>query len=339
MTRRPDASASQPPAPQPAAEGPAEPERPTEAETPRHGAVEIMVATARKFFADNCPQMAAALSFYTFFSLPPLLLLLLIVTGTVLEPEQVQSRLIAQIQDMIGPQGAEQVRTMLGALQQPEGRGLLPTLLGGGALLFGATGAFAQLQGAMNTAWQVQQDPARGDIRNFLVKRVFSLAMVLAVAFLLLVSLALTAALAAFGAFIAGFGPGAFSERLLLGLEHAIALSVITCLFAAMFKVLPDAQIAWRDVTIGAFVTALWFLAGRFVIGLYLGGTDPGTAYGAAGSLAVVLIWVYYSSMVFLFGAEFTHVYATRRGGGVRPDKHAVRVIHETRAYEEPPDR
>jgi membrane protein len=306
-----------------------------EPERVRRGVVSLMTGTVMKFLGDNCPQMAAALSFYTFFSLPPLLLLLLIVMGTVLEPAEIQARIIGQIGDLIGPQGAEQVGGMLEHLREREGGGLLPTLLGAGLLLFGATGAFAQLQGALNTAWQVQQDPARGDIRNFLVKRIFSLAMVLAVAFLLLVSLALTAALAAFGGFVANFTPGAISAYVLWGVENLVALAVITGLFATMFKVLPDAEIAWHDVWIGAFVTTLWFLAGRFAIGLYLGSTDPGTAYGAAGSLAIVLIWVYYSSMVFLFGAEFTHVYATRRGGGVRPDRHAVRVVRETRAVDE----
>jgi len=311
-------------------------EQPQDDDAPRGGVLGLLEATIRKFFGDNCPQMAAALSFYTFFSLPPLLLLLLTVTGTVLEPAQVQARLVAQIGDLIGPQGAEQVTNMLEHLRRPGGGGLLPTLLGVGALLFGGTGAFAQLQGAMNTAWQVQPDPARGDVRNFLVKRVFSLAMVLAVAFLLLVSLAISAALAAFGGLVSDLAPAAVSTHLLWAAENLVALAVISTLFAAMYKVLPDAEVAWRDVRVGAFVTALWFIAGRLLIGLYLGSTDPGTAYGAAGSLAIVLIWVYYSAMVFLFGAEFTHVYATRRGGGVRPNEHAVRVVRETRRVEAP---
>jgi membrane protein len=202
--------------------------------------------------------------------------------------------------------------------------------------MFGATAAFAQLQNAMNTAWQVQQDPARGDIRNFLVKRVFSLAMVLAVAFLLLVSLVISAGLALFGELLAYWAPEIVSARLLWAVENLVALAVITALFAAMLKVLPDAEINWHDVRIGAFVTALFFVAGKFGIGLYLGRSDAATAYGAAGSLAIVMLWVYYSSMVFLLGTEFTHVYATRRGQGVRPDRHAVRVVTETREYEPP---
>jgi membrane protein len=307
-----------------------------EAETPRRGVFALLEGTIRKFITDGCPQMAAALSFYTFFSLPPLLLLLLIVTGTVIDPEQVEGRLLYQIQDLIGSRGAEQVRAMVQDLQRPEGRGPVATTLGALALMFGATAAFAQLQNAMNTAWQVQQDPARGDIRNFLVKRVFSLAMVLAVAFLLLVSLVISAGLALFGELLAYWAPEIVSARLLWAVENLVALAVITALFAAMLKVLPDAEINWHDVRIGAFVTALFFVAGKFGIGLYLGRSDAATAYGAAGSLAIVMLWVYYSSMVFLFGTEFTHVYATRRGQGVRPDRHAVRVVTETREYEPP---
>jgi membrane protein len=300
----------------------------------RRGVVGLLENTIRKFLGDECPQMAAALSFYTFFSLPPLLLLLMMIAGAVLDPDQVATRLLHEVRGLIGPQGAEQVRTMIEHLQRPDGGALLPTLIGTGALLFGATAAFAQLQGSLNRAWQVQQDPERGDVRNFLIKRVFSLAMVLGVAFLLLVSLALSALVAAFGDVLAALAPEALSERVMWAVQHALDLIVITALFTVMYKVLPDAEIAWRDVRIGAFVSALWFVAGKFAIGLYIGSRDLATAYGAAGSLAIVLVWVYYSAMVFLFGAEFTHVYATSRGRGVRPDRHAVRVVRETRRVE-----
>jgi len=199
---------------------------------------------------------------------------------------------------------------------------------GGGtiaAVLFGATTAFAQLQDALNRAWGVKPDPKRGQIRNFLAKRVFSFGVVLAVAFLLLVSLVLTTALAAFGDLLTTRlgAPGA----LLSAVNGLVSFVIVAALFAAMFKLLPDARIAWTDVWFGALGTALLFVLGKGAIGYYLGRTDPGSAYGAAGSLAIVLIWVYYSSMIVLFGAELTRVWAERYGSGVRPGKGAVEFV------------
>jgi membrane protein len=291
----------------------------------------IIEATVRKFLADNCAQMAAALSFYAFFSLPPLLILLLLLTGTVLEPAAVQARLLEQVESLIGGAGAVQVAAMLEAVTGEDARGAPGTLLGLGALLFGATAAFAQLQGALNRAWQVEPDPARGDIRNFLVKRVFSFAMIASLAFLLLISLVISALLAAFGAVVTAALPSGLSVYVVGAVHAAISFTIVAAIFALMFKVLPDAEVEWRDVRVGALTTAFLFEFGRWLIGLYLGRTDPASAYGAAGSLAIVLIWVYYSSMIMLGGAEFTFVWATRRGGGVRPEEGAVRVVTEKR--------
>jgi membrane protein len=295
----------------------------------RAGPLGLPEATVRKFLQDNCAQMAAAMSFYTFFSLPPLLYLLIALAGTVLPPDIAQARLIGEIEGLVGRAGAEQVDAMIDAARGVGGRGIAGTVLGVGALLFGATAAFAQLQGALNRTWRVEPDPAKGDIRNFIVKRVFSFAMILSVVFLLLVSLAISALLTAFGEVVAAAVPANISALLIAAVHEGIAFAVVMLIFAAMYKVLPDAEIAWKDVWVGAFTTALLFTLGKFAIGFQLGRIDPGTAYGAAGSLAVVLLWVYYSAMVLLAGAAFTFIWARWRGRPLVPQPGAVKVLVE----------
>jgi membrane protein len=300
------------------------------------GLVEILKRAGSEFVNDECPRMAAALSYYTVFSLPSLLILILLIAGAIWDPQDIRGGLAAQIDALMGPATAEQVRAIIDQAQQPDTGRPLAAILGIAALLFGATGAFVELQAALNRSWNVQPDPEAGGIKNFLVKRVFSLGMVLSIAFLLLVSLVLSAMLAAFGGALGRFLPGGMSEVLLMAINMGVSLLVITLLFASMFKVLPDAKIAWRDVWVGAAVTAVLFLIGKFLIGLYLGQSNPGEAFGAAGSLAILLVWIYYSAMILLAGAEFTQVWADTRGGGIRPEEGAVRVERETEIVREP---
>ena len=288
--------------------------------------LELVKQTFREFLDDDAPRMAAALSYYTVFALPPLLVLLITLLGAVFEPAEVERTLQGQVQGTIGPDAADAIQTMIENASRPGAGGLLATLLSVAALLFGATGAFAQLQKALNTAWEVEPDPESGGVRGFITKRVLSLGMILAVGFLLLVFLVVSAVLAALGEALAGFLPDALSGAVLQGLNAAISLAVITLLFAAIFKVLPDAVIGWRDVWVGAAVTALLFVAGKFALGFYIGRSDPGSAYGAAGSLAVILVWIYFSSMIVLLGAEFTQVWARRKGRRIQPEEGAVRV-------------
>jgi membrane protein len=289
----------------------------------------LIKRSVHDFLNDDCPTMAAALSYYTVFSLPPLLLLILILVGALLDPQDVQGGIEAQIQDLMGPAGAAQVRTILQAADRPGSGGLLQTILGVIALILGATGAFGQLQAALNRAWQVAPDPRQGGIKSFVIKRVFSLGMVLALAFLLLVSLVLSAALSAFGSKLGSILPDGISGTVLEAINFALSFGTIALLFAAMFKVLPDARIAWRDVWVGAIVTAFLFTIGKFLIGFYLGRSNPGQAFGAAGSLALMLVWIYYSSMILLFGAEFTQTWAERQGKGIEPESGAVRAVQE----------
>jgi membrane protein len=283
--------------------------------------------TLFKFFGDDCPGMAAGLTFYIFFSLPALLALLLTLVGMVADPAEVQRAITTQVGRLIGRAGAEQVQVIIQNARQTVADQSLAAVLSVLAVIFGATTAFAQLQGALNKVWQVKPDPKRSQLRDFLAKRVFSFGVVLAVAFLLLVSLTLTTAIAAAGS-LATARLGA-PAAVLEGVNWVVSLVVIAALFAAMYRLLPDARIGWREVRLGAIATALLFVLGKSAIGFYLGRTDPGSAYGAAGSLAIVLIWVYYSSMIVLFGAELTRQWSDRYGPGVRPEPGAVEVVKQ----------
>ncbi len=286
----------------------------------------LLKETVREFLDDGAMRVAAALSYYTVFALPPLLVLLMTIAGTIWEPADVHGSIEGQIRLLLGPEGAKGIREMLAHANAPGTGGVFSTLLSLGALLFGATGAFIQLQSALNRAWDVAPDPRAGGIRNFLRKRVLSLGLVLAVGFLMLVSLALSALLTAFGALIASYLPEALSGIVLQALQLALSLVVTICLFAALFRYLPDAVIQWRDVWVGAVATGVLFVVGKFLIGLYIGQSNPGSAFGAAGSLAVILLWVYYASIILLLGAEFTQVWARRRGAGIVPEPGALLV-------------
>jgi membrane protein len=291
----------------------------------------VLKETVHDFLEDDCTTMAAALSYYTVFSLPPLLLLLLTLLGAILDPEDVQGALERNISALMGPTSVEQVRTILANADRPGSGDVIATVLGIIGLLVGATGVFGQLQAALDKTWGVAPDPRQGGIKSFALKRIFSLGMVLGVAFVLLVSLVLSALISAFGDSLARFLPPWLSEPFLVGLDLAVSLGIITLLFAAIFKVLPDARLDWSDVWVGAFFTAVLFTVGKVVLGLYLGSSNPGEAFGAAGALALMLVWIYYSSMIVLFGAEFTESWAERRGHGVVPERGAVRVIRELR--------
>jgi membrane protein len=295
----------------------------------QRGIVAIIKDSAKDFIEDDCMDSAAALSYYTIFSLPALLVLILTIISAVMNSSDVRGGLEGQLQSLMGPSAGEQIRTIIQQAEQKPHSGLVPTILGILGLLLGATGALGQLQKALNRAWNVEPDPNQGGVKNFLTKRIFSLGMILVLAFFLLVSLAISAALTGMGDRVNGFLPSGLSGPFLEVLNMVISLAVITLLFGALFKVMPDAKISWRSVWVGAAVTALLFVIGKFLIGFYLGQSNPGQAYGAAGSLAVLLLWVYYSSLILLFGAEFTETWAERRGHGIEPEPGAVRVRRE----------
>jgi len=288
----------------------------------------MLKRTLKEFLEDDCPAMAASMSYFTVFSLAPLLVLTLMVVGVFVDPADLQGHIRDQMATLIGADGARQVDEMVLSADLTSDRGPLPTILGVLALIFGATGAFGALQSALNRVWEVKPDPRRGGLKSFVGKRLLSLGMVGTIAFLLLVSLIVSAALSAFGDRIAGM-LGGISGTVMQVAQVTVSLAVVGILFAAIFKILPDARIAWRDVRVGALFTTILFVAGKFLIGFYLSRADPGSTFGAAGALAVILIWIYYSAMIVFLGAEFTQVWSSERGRGIEPEEGAVRV--ETR--------
>ena len=295
--------------------------------------IEVLKKTFDEFIKDDCPAMAAALAYYTVISMPPMLVLVVMIAGFVFGREAVHQAIVDQIRDFVGGGAGEQVGTMIGSARETLSGGTASIIFGIGVLIFAATTSVAHLQTVLNRAWEVQPDPKMSGITNFFTKRLLSFAMILGIAFLLLVSMALSTALAAFGNTISGYLAG-FSSTILQALSFVVSLVVITFLFSAMFKFMPDAEIRWEDVWVGGFFTASLFVIGKFLIGFYFGKSDPGGMYGAAGSLILILIWIYYSSMILLVGAEFTQVYAKRYGKDIEPSFGAVRSIREDVTFE-----
>lgn len=273
---------------------------------------------------DNVPRLGAALAFYTALSLAPLLVLSLRVAAFFFGDEAARGEIERQIDSVIGEQGAEAVQAMLENANRPD-EGLVATILSVITLLFGASGVFGQLQESLNTIWEVAPKPGRG-LWGMIQDRFFSVVMVIGVAFLMLVSLVVSAAMSFAGAYLFHWLRDFqwLSQTLNLGLS----LAVFTAVFAMMFKIVPDARIAWRDVWLGAAITAVLFTIGKFAIGVYLGRSSLASSYGVAGSLIVLLVWVYYSAQIMFFGAEFTQVYANRYGQKVLPSKNAEAVTH-----------
>ena len=286
-------------------------------------AVDLAKETFKEFMKDEVTWKAAALSYFTVFALAPLLVLLLQIASFIWDPAQVREALTGQFQALMGGDVAQQVQTMMMSAEEKTASGSgFRLVLSIAGLLFGATGAFVSLQTALNQAWEVQPDPKSGGIKNFIFKRFLSLGMVLGIAFLLLVSLAVTAGLSAAGdALFGGMG-----ETVAQVLNFVLTFAVISLLFAAIFKVLPDAKVGWRDVWVGAVATALLFVIGKQLIGMYIGTSDPGSAFGAAGALAVLLVWIYYAAVILLLGAEFTQAWMKFHGRTIEPEEGAVRV-------------
>jgi membrane protein len=288
---------------------------------------DLLRKTLTEWQEDKAPRLAAALAYYTAFSLAPILVIAIAVVGLVFDRQAAREQVVRQINSLAGPQGAELIDTMLNAAQDM-GENMLATVFGVLALIFGASGVFGQLQDALNTMWEVAPKPQKG-ILGFIKKRFFSFTMVVGVGFLLLVSLAISAALSALSEWSVGLVPEL--EVVMQVINFVVSFLVITLLFALVFKYVPDAEIAWRDVWLGAGVTALLFTIGKLLIGLYLGNTDVTEGFGAAGALVVILLWVYYSAQISFFGAEFTQVYANAYGSRVVPDEDAVALSEEAR--------
>jgi membrane protein len=272
-------------------------------------------------------QSAAALSYYTLFSLAPLLIISIAVAGFVFGHEAAHNQIVMTIQGLVGRESAEAVQAMIQSASNRPESGMLSSLIGGMVLLFGAGGVVGQLQTSLNAIWGVKTQSDSG-VHEFIRKRFISFAMVLAVGFLLLVSLAISALISG----VAQFMGGLIGEAALIAhvLDILLSFGFITLLFATIYKLLPDVQIQWNDVLIGAAMTSILFTIGKSLIGFYLGSSAITSIYGAAGSIITVLLWVYYSALIFLLGAEFTQVYAGMYGSGFGTN--AVETIGDHRS-------
>jgi membrane protein len=281
--------------------------------------------TAVEWLDDKAPQLGAALAYYTVFSLAPLVLILLAIIGVIFrdDPAGAWSRVTEQMAYFLD-RSAVQVVTDIAQEASKPGKSTVATIVGIALALFGASGVFGQLQDALNTIWGVKAKPGEG-IMSFLRARFVSFAMLAGVFFLLLVSLTIEAMLKGFSHYVQGHLPGGLAIAISVYLIFDFAVVVV--LFATIFKFLPDAEVEWRDVWIGAVMTALLFGVGKWALGLYLGSGAAASAYGAASSLITLLLWIYYSSQILLFGAEFTQVYANQAGRRVKPSEHAVPIV------------
>jgi membrane protein len=269
----------------------------------------VLKQAAIKWWGDNALRLSASLSYYTLFSLAPMLIIVIAVAGMIFGQEAVEGRLMEEIQGLVGAESALAIQSMIQHARQPQVN-TIATISSLIAMVVLSTGVFVELQDALNLIWRITPQNASGSAFWRLLKgRIFSFCLVLGIGFLLIVSLALSAAVAAIGRLFTALLPG--PEVLIHALYAIVSLALFTALFGMMFKILPDAFIAWRHVWMGAFVTAALFTIGKVGIGLYLGKTGIASAYGAASSLAVILLWVYYSSLILFFGAEYTYVSAT----------------------------
>jgi membrane protein len=279
----------------------------------------VLRAAMRAWWDDDALRLGAALAYYTLFAIAPILLVATAIAGMVFGAEAVRGEIVGQLDQLIGREGARAVEGLLEGASQRRA-GILATVVGSVTFVIAATGAFLELQGALNTIWRVK--PKSGaNLRVFLIDRLRSFGLVVAIGFLLMVSLAVTAALAALSGWFARLSSSV--PLVWSGVNMLVSVVVATALFAMLYRFLPDVRLRWRDVTTGAFVTAVLFTIGQQLIGLYLGQSSVASTYGAAGSVMILLLWVYYSCQILLLGAEFTRVYAQRTGRRPQPESFA----------------
>lgn len=293
---------------------------------------DLLKETFENWSKHKTSRLAAALAYYTVFSLQPLLIMVIAIAGSVLGEEAAKGQIFSQLHDLIGQEGAKAIEMIIvGAANSGMTFSLSTSLISLGILIFGATAVVIQLQDALNTIWEVNPKPGHM-IKTFLFRRLLSFSMIMGVVFMLMVSLVLSATLGIFNDYLGELIPG--MEFILPILDMVISLAVISLLFAMMFKYLPDVKIAWKDVMMGAVLTALLFNLGKYLIGLYIAESTFSSAYGAAGSLVVLLAWIYYSAQILFLGAEFTQVYTRHYGSGVQLEDYAEYVTEEAKAQQ-----
>ena len=291
----------------------------------------LLKDTFAEWSDDNASRLAAALAYYTVFAIAPLLVIAIAIAGLLLGQEAATNQVSRSLSSVFGQTAGDAVNGLVESARNRVGAGIVATIIGVITLLFGASGVFGELQNALNTIWEVAPKPNQGFMQT-IRKRFFSFSMVVGVGFLLLVSLVVSAAISAFGEVLGG---DQFAVSLIGQVtDFVVSFGVTTLLFALIFKVLPDVTVQWRDVWIGAVVTALLFTVGKSLLGWYLGRASTTSAYGAAGSFVALLLWVYYSAQILFFGAEFTQVYARAHGARIVPDEDAVALTEVARAQQ-----
>lgn len=284
----------------------------------------ITKTAIKKWWSKDPFKESAVIAYYAIFSMPGLLVVIVSVAGYFFGQDAVNGQIAAQISSIMGADTAQQIQDIIAKGTESK-NSLWATIIGVITILVGATGVFAQFQKSINTIWEVKADESKSGILSLLKVRLFSFGLIISIAFILIASLVISATLSAFGTWLSNH----FSESLFIVLQAVnfiLSLSILAVLFALMFKFFPDAKIKWRHVWIGSFVTALLFEIGKFALGLYFGTTDPGSGYGAAGSIILIMLWVSYSSMIVFYGAEFTHAYANFFSGKVPPTKIAKKI-------------
>ncbi|MDF9798425.1 membrane protein [Catalinimonas alkaloidigena] len=288
-----------------------------------NGAIAYLKETFKEWQSDDAFRQSASLAYYAIFSLPALLIIVINVASLVWSQQYIEQQLSNQLGSMLGQDAAQQLQTMLSNSKE-QGNSVLSIIIGVATLIFGATGVFYQLQKSLNDVWEVEQDPDAG-IKQLAISRVTALGLVIAIGFLLIVSLVVSTAISSMSGWIQQQLPN-FPVFLFQVIQILLSVGILTLLFAIMFKALPDAKVEWRSVWRGALLTAVLFTIGKFLIGLYISHTDPGSTFGAAGSIIIIMLWVYYSGLILIFGAEFTQVYARRKGHRLQPSSHARRT-------------
>lgn len=283
----------------------------------------ILKKTVSNFIEDDSMSYASSIAFYTIFSLPAVLIIALAIGAAFYERSVVEDELLSQVGRLIGPESANEIRTILSHATF-DATSTFAKIIGIVTLVFSATTVFISLQTTLNKIWGIKPKPKRGLVK-FLLNRLLSLAMVASIGFLLLVSLVIDATLVIFQGILSKMLAG-ITLYILTTVNIVISLALVTVIFGLLFKVLPDAKIKWRDVWVGAAITTLLFGLGKYLIGFYLGNSTFNSAYGAAGSLVIILVWVYYSTVIFLFGAELTSVYAEESGSKIEPYETAVKI-------------
>lgn len=268
----------------------------------------LLKETINDYIEDNALSRGAAIAYYTVLSMGPVLMICIAIAGLVFGQEAAQGAMVGQLRGMMGDQAAELIQTTIKSAANPTS-GIVATIIGIVTLLVTASGVFGEMQASLNIIWKAEP---RGGVGAIIRARAASLGLVATLGFLLLVSLVVSAALHALGDYLNTFVPQA--ELLLQGINFLISLTMVSVLFGAIYKILPDRQLAWKDVALGAVVTAFMFTVGKTLIGIYIGSTAVASSYGAAGALVVILVWIYYSSQIFLLGAEFTKVWAAHHG-------------------------